>query len=334
MIFAVTGANGFLGVHIIHHLLSKGHIVKAIVRPGASLEEFKDVSKFYNRSQKELINLEWHHCELYDILGLQVIFEDADYVVHLAGMISYLQKDLDTMMKVNQDYTANVVNVALDAGVSKMLYCSSIAAITKNDKGDHLTEDVEWNNEVAHSNYGYTKHLGEYELWRGKEEGLDTIAINPGIILGFGDWNKGSNRLFKNAKTSFPFYSEGITGWVGVEDVATVVELLCLSDISGKRFILVSENKSFKEIADAMSDALGTKRSRIEIKGLLYMLTYAIVSIKEVLGLGGMLSKETVRSSVAVNYFENARIKAVLNFEFEDMKSVIQNATAGYKKSL
>jgi len=334
VIFAVTGANGFLGVHIIHHLLSKGHIVKAIVRPGAFLEEFNDVSKFYNRSQKELINLEWHHCELYDILGLQMIIENTDYVVHLAGMISYLQKDLDTMMEVNQEYTANVVNVSLEVGVKKMLYCSSIAAITKNDKGDPVTEDVEWNNEVAHSNYGYTKHLGEYELWRGKEEGLETVAINPGIILGFGDWDKGSNRLFKNAKTSFPFYSKGITGWVGVKDVAKVVELLCLSDISGERFILVSENKSFKEMADAMSDALGTKRSRVEIKGLLYKIAYAIMSIKEFLGIGGMLSKETVRSSVSVNYFENAKVRTALDFEFEDMKNVIQNATKGYKKSL
>jgi len=121
------------------------------------------------------------------MIGLKAVIEGSDHVMHLAGMISYLQKDYMPMLEVNQSYTANIVNACLSTSVKKLLYCSSIAAITKNSNGELITEDVVWNNEVQHSNYGYTKHLGEYELWRAQEEGLDTVAINPGIILGYGE---------------------------------------------------------------------------------------------------------------------------------------------------
>ena len=330
MTFAITGANGFLGVHIIHHLLLQGHKVKAIIRPSASLEEFSLITSTYELKKINAERLSWHECELYDILGLQEIINGCDYVMHLAGMISYLQKDLDTMMEVNETYTANIVNVALASGVSKLLYCSSIAAISKNKNGDPITEDTDWDKEISHSNYGLTKHLGECEVWRGQEEGLDTVVINPGIILGYANWDKGSNKLFKNAATSFPFYSEGITGWVGVQDVAQIAEQLCLSNIKKERYIIVSQNRSFKEMAFAMAESFGTKKPRTQIKGLLYNIAYAVVSVKEFLGIGGMLSKETVRASIAINRFDNTKIKKALDYQFEDMEEVVEKAVQFY----
>jgi nucleoside-diphosphate-sugar epimerase len=324
--FAITGANGFLGVHIIHHLLKQGHTVRAIIRSGASLAEFHKVKEFYNLKPDSYSQLIWYECDLYDTEELNGVFRGADYIMHLAGVISYLGKDFNRLLEVNQQYTANVVNVAKDAGVKKLLYCSSIAAIAKSGKEDRITESAEWDDELPHSNYGYSKHLGELELWRGAEEGLATVAINPGIILGYGDWTKGSNKLFGNAQKGFPFYSNGITGWVGVEDVARVAIRLCTSDIVGERYIVVAENKSFKEVADMMTTALGTKKPSIEIKGLLYKIAYYLIAFKEFVGLGGMLSRETVKASIAVNHFDNTKVKKALDFDFEDMDEVIRKA--------
>jgi dihydroflavonol-4-reductase len=321
--FAITGANGFLGVHIIHHLLKQGLTVRAITRPGASLAEFDKVKEFYNLSPDSYATLTWHECVLYDTEELDLVFSGVDYVMHLAGVISYLGKDFKRLLEVNQQYTANVVNVAKDAGVTKLLYCSSIAAIAKSGTEDIVRESAAWDDELPHSNYGYSKHLGELELWRGMEEGLASVAINPGIILGYGDWTKGSNKLFGNAQNGFPFYSNGITGWVGVEDVARVAIKLCNSDIVGERYIIVSENKSFKEVSDRMTSVLGTKKPSIEIKGLLYKIAYYLVACKEFIGLGGMLSKETVKASIAVSHFDNTKVKKALDFDFEDIDAVI-----------
>ena len=326
MIFAITGANGFLGVHIIHHLLKQGHTVRAITRPNGSLVEFDKVKAYYELTLESYGKLTWYECVLYDTEGLDFVFNGADYVMHLAGMISYLKKDLNRLLEVNQQYTANVVNVAKDAGVKKLLYCSSIAAIAKSGKEDVIKESAEWDDELAHSNYGYSKQLGELEVWRGSEEELAAVIINPGIILGYGDWTKGSNTLFGNAQKGFPFYSNGITGWVGVQDVARIAIKLCTSDSMGERFIVVSENKSFKEISDMMTAVMGTKKPTIEIKGLLFKTVYYLMAFKEFLGFGGMLSKETVKASVAVNHFDNTKVEKTLDFDFEDMETVIKKS--------
>lgn len=326
MNFAITGANGFLGVHIIHHLLQEGHEVRAIIRPGASLSEYDLVKEHYTLSEETYQRLTWHECLLYDTEGLHEIFTGADYVMHLAGKISYLKRDLLDLLEVNQSYTADVVNVAKDTGVRKILYCSSIAALSKSGLEQYVTEDTEWDDELPHSQYGYTKQLGELEIWRGIEEGLPAVVINPGIILGRGEWTKGSNTLFANAKKNFPFFSRGVTGWVGVSDVAKVATQLCVSNISSERYIVVSENKSFKEIADTMVSLMNSRKPFIEIKGLLYKLAYAAVSVKEILCLGGMLSKETVKGSVAVHRYDNTKLKKELGFDFEPMDDVLSNS--------
>lgn len=334
MIFAVTGANGFLGVHIIHHLLIQGHEVKAICRSTSSFSEFDRIRINYDLDEKIYQKLQWKVCDLYDMVGLEEVFSSSDYVVHAAGVISYHKADKQKLIRINQQYTANVVNAALAVGVKKLLYCSSIAAISKNNNNDLVTEDSVWSSEFPHSYYGLSKHLGEFELWRAKEEGLDVVVVNPGIILGFGDWHKGSNQLFKNAYRQFIFYSSGVTGFVGVEDVAIMIEKLCLSSINGERFILVSENMSFKEVAQMMAEEFERRSPFIEVKGILYRLIYGLVSLKELMGVKGMLSRETVRSSVSKNQFSNTKVTQALDIKFSPISHVIKKSCKQYKKSL
>jgi nucleoside-diphosphate-sugar epimerase len=324
--FAVTGANGFLGVHIIHHLLQLNHKVVAICRPNASLSEFELIKKAYSYKNIDYSLLQWNECELYDTDGLMEVFCNVDFVMHVAGTISYHKRDFEKLVRVNKDYTANVVNVALHCKVKKLLYCSSIAAISKTSDSSLITEDKEWDDKIPHSNYGLSKYLGECEVWRGAEEGLPVVVINPGIILGYGDFSKGSNKLFSNAQSSFRFYSQGITGWVGVNDVADIAIKLCLSDVVKERFILTSENVSYRQVANMMCAAFGSRRPTIEVNGLLYQFVYRLMALKEGLGIGGMLSKETVQASIAQNYFDNSKIKKALNVEFESMENVVKQA--------
>ena len=333
MIFAITGSTGFLGVHIIHHLLKMGHDVKAIHRSKSSFNEFELVKNFHNLSPSSYDKLAWHECELYDVVRLSEIFQECDYVIHLAGMISYSSKDQTKMIRINQTYTAHVVNAAINSSTKKLLYCSSIAAISKNDTHEIIDENVDWSSEQPHSYYGYTKHLGENEIWRGQAEGLSVAIVNPGIILGYGDWQKGSNQLFKNAFKEFWFHSMGVTGFVGVEDVSKMIEKLCLSEVNGERFILVSENKTFKSVAYKMANVFKKRVPFIEVKGIVYQLIYWLISIIEFIGLTGMLTRETVKASISKNYFSNEKVQAYLNMEFEPVDFVIEQASNGYKKS-
>jgi hypothetical protein len=75
-----------------------------------------------------------------------------------------------------------------------------------------------------------------------------------------------------------------------------------------------------------MTTALGTKKPSIEIKGLIYKIAYYLIAFKEFIGLGGMLSRETVKASIAVNRFDNTKVKKALDFDFEDIEEVISKA--------
>ena len=332
MTFAVSGSNGFIGVHIIHHLLKKGERVRALIRPGASTALFSAVCSVDPLTDQQLNQLEWVACNLYDTNSLIEALDGSDYVIHLTGFISYAKSDQIRLLEVNRDFTANMVDAALATGVKKLIYCSSTAALSKNNS-DLVVESKEWDAKLPHSFYGYTKHLGEIEVWRGIEEGLSAVIMNPGVVLGYGDWNSGSNKLFRNAYRNFPFYSEGVTGFVGVKDLARIAYKLCNLDISGEQFLIISENLQYREVANLMSDAMGKRRPSIGVKGSLYQLIYGLISLKEMLGMGGMLTRETVRASISKNHFSNNKVREMLNFQFEPISKVVEDAVEGYKKS-
>lgn len=333
MVFAVTGANGFLGVHIIHHLLKQQQDVLAIKRETGSLDEFERVKESGCYGDVSYEKLRWFNLELYDTEALFEVLEKADYVIHTAGLISYKKKDLNNLIRVNKEYTAHVVNMALLAGVKKIVYCGSIAAIQKQKEQEFVTEDNEWDNEAEFSNYGLSKYLGECEIWRGIEEGLPGVIVNPGVILGYGDWNKGSNKLFKNAFNEFKFYSTGKTGFVGVRDVAQLCYMLCVGAYTNERYILVAENKSYEEVTALMAKHFGKKPPSIAVQGVLYKLAYWFFGLAEVLNFSGLLTRETVKASVARKKYSNEKIREQLSFTFRPIDQVIEEATLWYKKS-
>lgn len=331
MKFSITGSNGFIGVHLIHHLLKNNHEVCALKRATSNLSEFEIVKEYYPETNYD--NFSWVDCDLNNPVTLDEVLFDSDIVVHLAGNISYLQKDLDALIECNVETTKNVVNSCLRNRTKKFIYCSSIAALSKNEKGNWIDENAQWDPSKTHSNYGYTKYLGECETWRAKEEGLDVIILNPGIVLGYGRKDKGSNSLFKNALTNFPFYSEGVTGFIDVEDVAKVISHFSISPIVNEQYIVISENKSYLEIANEMAMVANKKPPKIAVAGVLFSAIKMFVWIKEFLGFGGLITKETTKAAVDVNYYDNQKLKDALPFNLNPINICIENALKWYKKT-
>lgn len=97
------------------------------------------------------------------------------------------------------------------------------------------------------SDYSVSKFLAEREVWRSIAEGLNAVIVNPSIIVGAGNWNSGSCKLFTTVNNGFKYYTEGKTGYVDVRDVVKIVYALMESDITNERFILNSENVSYRD---------------------------------------------------------------------------------------
>jgi nucleoside-diphosphate-sugar epimerase len=91
----------------------------------------------------------------------------------------------------------------------KITSCKFGSRVGRLRDNETITEEMNWTPETSNSNYGESKYLAELEVWRGIGEGLEAVMVNPVIILGAGDWNGGSSKIFKSVYEEFPWYAEG-----------------------------------------------------------------------------------------------------------------------------
>ncbi len=330
----VTGANGFLGSYLVCELLRNGHKVKALKRQNSGLDEFEYISdiELGNKKTELLGNLSWEDADIEDILSLDKAFAGAEIVFHCAAMIGF-NGERERLMQVNAEGTANVVNACLNAGVRKLAYASSTAALGRTDGGAVINEETQWVEDDNNTVYAESKHLAELEVWRGVEEGLDAVIINPGIILGAGKWDKGSCRIFNTVYRGLRFYTKGINGYVGVNDCAAILSKLAFSEIRNQRFILVAENLSYLELFTLICKAFGIKIPPIEIK-----LSYK-PWISWIFKLNGMfnprssLSAETLSTSLKKHIYNNSSIKQE-GFAFESISELIARTCSAYQSAL
>ena len=251
----VTGGTGLVGSHLSLDLALTNANVRALYRTKSKLEEVKKIFSYYINNFETVFNkIEWVQTDILDIPALELVFKDVDYVYHAAAFISFNPKDFDLLQKTNVEGTANIVNLCIAHGIKKLCYVSTIGTIGPSLPGKKATEENEWTGQNANV-YALTKHAAEMEVWRGSQENLDIVIVNPGVIIGPGFWQTGSGTLFKTVKKLKKHYPPGGSGFVSITDVTKVMIGLMQSSITGQRFILVSENLSFKDILSKLSSS-------------------------------------------------------------------------------
>lgn len=318
----VTGGTGFLGAYIIKELVEKGFSVRAI-RRSKKLPTFIPSHVF--------TNVEWVDGDILDIVSLEDALDKVDTVIHSAAMISFSPGDKEEMYRVNVEGTANVVNLSLEYNLKRFVHISSVAALGRTPQADHVNEEKKWQDSKVNTHYAISKHLSELEVWRGIAEGLNAIIINPSTILGYGDWNTSSTRLFKNIYNEFPWYTLGINGFVDVEDVASVTVALMSSDISAQGFIVSSENWPFQKLFNVIADNFGKKRPFRRATPFLAQVAWRLEKIKALWGQAPLLTKESARVAHSQTYFNNSKIvHALPGFSFIPLEKSIERACKKY----
>ncbi|NLR78997.1 NAD-dependent epimerase/dehydratase family protein [Chitinophaga eiseniae] len=317
----VTGGTGFLGSYLIRALVAEGKPVRALYRQQPS-PRLQDLSG----------KIEWVQGDILDVCSLEDAMAGVSQVYHCAAVVSFQDGDKDRLTKINIEGTANVVNMALDAGVKKLLYVSSVAAIGRAKENAAVNEECEWEDSKNNSRYSISKFQGEMEIWRGIAEGLDAVIVNPSIILGAGFWNDGSGALLKNAWKEFPYYTAGVNGFVDVEDVVEVMIRLMDSNISGERFILSADNWSYQQLFTTMARELGKKPPHIAAKPWMAEVVWRIEKIKGMLtGKHPLVTKETARTAQMKVYYENRKVLDTLpGFEFRPLEDTIQHIATAF----
>jgi nucleoside-diphosphate-sugar epimerase len=321
----VTGGTGLVGSHLLYHLCLEDGVIRAIYRTESSLENVKKVFSYYTDDQTLFSRIEWFKANITNVPSMIPAFFDVKKVYHCAAFISFNPKDYREMRKVNIYGTAIIVNLCIDAKVDKLCFVSSIAAVGDSLKNKIITEEDEWNKELDNSGYSITKFGAEMEVWRASQEGVDVVIVNPGVILGSGFWESGSGKLFSQVYNGFNYYTEGVTGFVSVQDVVKPMILLMNSDVKNERFILISENKSFKEIFYLIADALGKKRPSKKIKPWQTNVFWKFAwLLSKITGNEPLLTKYSAKSAHSISEYSSEKIQNTLNYKFEDLENSIK----------
>lgn len=317
----VTGGTGLVGSHLLFGLVRSGKKVRALKREKSDLSQIKKIFSLYDANPGILLeNIEWVTGDITDIYSLYEAMEGVEQVYHTAAMVSFHPADKPEMFKINVDGTANVVNACLFKGVKKLCNVSSIAALGNSENGEYIDEETRWKNSGKNSRYSLSKYAAEREVWRGTIEGLPAVIVNPSVIIGPGDWNKGSSALFQQVWDGLKFYTRGVNGYVDVHDVAKAMILLMDSDIENSRFIVSSENLDYLEVFSMIAEGLGKKKPSMKATAFLRQMAWRAEMLRSAFTGGKpLITRETARTSAQKYYYSNEKIRTTLGFEFIPM---------------
>ena len=328
----ITGATGLVGAHLAVLLLEKKETVKALYRSENKINQVKSFFELYQKSDL-FEKIDWIKGDILDIPSLEAAMQNVKYVYHCAAHISFDPSEADQLTQVNVEGTANVVNMALSTGVVKLCHVSSIAALGDPKSADEIVdENTDWDAAKPHSDYALSKYGAEHEVYRGYFEGLDMVIVNPGVILGAGFWQQGSGVLFDQIAKGLPFYSKGQTGFVRAWDVVQIMIIAMNSQVVNDRFIIISETKTFEDIAFKIADALGAKRPRFEAKPWMTTLGYKLdYLISKLLFKKRHLSRAMAKSMHSKENFSNQKALQAFDFAFEKIDQVILELAKKYR---
>lgn len=322
----VTGATGFLGAQLVVQLLETELLVKCIKRENSkippALIPYQD-------------KIEWVTADILDFSDLDDAFEGITKVYHCAALISFEPSLKKKMLAINAEGTANVVNFCLEHEVEKLVHVSSISALGNSKNNELIDEKLFWEGFEAHDVYAVSKYRAEMEVWRGINEGLNAVIVNPSVIIGEDAGTTGSGAIFETVRNGLKYYTQGGTGFVDVKDVAKTMILLMNSEVSAERFIISNQNYTYKDLFSEIAKAFGLAVPKEEAKPWMLSLAWKANSLKNFFtGSKGGLTKATAKSAANFNRFDNSRIKKQLaGFEFQSINQSITKIANSLKIS-
>jgi len=322
----VTGGTGLVGAHLLLRLTEENRKVRAIYRNKKNISKTENFFKLMNK-ETLFSKIEWFEADINDIPALEEAFGNIKEVYHCAAMVTFTSSENEKMQKANIEGTANMVNLSLAFDVKKFCHISSIATLDETIIGTNLiNETSNWNINGFHSDYAISKFGAETEVWRAAQEGLNVVIVNPGVIFGVGFPDQGSGEIITKMKSGFPFYTDGKTGVVSANDVVSCMIGLMDNNIFNQRFILVSENISYKDLFEKISKLLNKKTNFLEAKKWMLALAWridwlltAIIPNKK-----RSLTKDLATASFTKDLYINDLIKKTLNFEFESSNTFLR----------
>jgi dihydroflavonol-4-reductase len=316
---------------LLYRFRESGKNIIATYRDLKSLDKTREIFESYEKGAGAQVDyFQWKQSDILEIPSLEIAMQNVTTVYHCAAAIDHLP--FEEMKNINMRGTENVINVALAAGVKKFCHVSSIAALGEAVGNRAVNEDDFFNLDGLNTNYAITKFGAEMEAWRGTQEDMDVIIINPGVIIGEGNWKSGSGQLISKTASGNKFYTNGSSGFIDVRDVTKAMKYLTESDLKNDRYILVSENKTYREVLDLIALSLQKPKPNIQLKSGVLKLISHLLKVPNLLGFSTRLSMAKVQSMTSKTKYSNTKIRKILNFELTPLEETIDRVATFYRQ--
>lgn len=322
----VIGATGILGAHVVLQLLQNNQAVIAGKQKTSDLKKVEKLFSYYDPNYKQFFEkIKWVDIDVTDVYSIEEALEGITSVYNCSGFVSFNKADRKKLFQINEGGAANVVNACLQKNIAALCHVSSIATVNNLDYIVPLNESVFWKSSGKESDYAISKHNGEREVWRGIEEGLNAVIVNPGVILSSGFWDQSSSQLFNVCYKGNKFYTDGKAGYIAAQDVAACMITLVEQRLFANRYILIEENYSFKEILSLIQTQLNQPKPSINAgKNLLNLARIMDAFICMFSGKPCRITKPVIHAGLNKQVFSNAKIKAVFLKGFIPVNQAIE----------
>jgi len=319
----LTGATGFVGHHVARELAVQGAALRLLVRKSSNLANLEGIPG------------ETHVGDLSDPASIKPALEGCDALMHVAADYRLWIPDPQAMYRANVDGTRELLRLAREAGVRRVVYTSSVATMGFRSDGLIVNEDtpVSLDNMVGH--YKRSKFLAEQEAIAAANAGQPVIILNPTTPIGSHDSKPTpTGRIFVDfLNRKFPAYVDTGLNLVDVQEVARTHAAALETGTPGQRYILGGENLTLKQILDKMSAITGIPSPTVEIP---FAIAAAYAFFEEnitgrLLGKEPRATLEEVRMGRKKMYASSARAQQELGFRVTPVYPAMRSAIEWFR---
>jgi len=319
----VTGATGFIGANLVRALLKQGYEVRALVRPGS------------DRRNLEGLEIDLAEGDVRDLGSIRRALDHCNLLFHLAALYSFWARPRRLFYDINVEGTRNALQAALEQGVERAVYTSSVATIGVRKDGKPADEETPLDPGEIISDYKRSKYLAErVALKFAKDKGLPVVIVNPSFPVGPYDLKPTpTGRVildFLNRR--MPAYVETGMNIVDVEDVAKGHILAAERGKPGERYILGGENLKMKELLTILSEITGLPAPQVRLPyHPILALSYLNVTFCRLSGREPRLTPETIRMARHYMFYDPSKAVRELGLPQTPAREALRKAVEWFQ---
>lgn len=323
----ITGANGFIGAHLLRSAVARGYRPIAFVQRGTSLAPIADLDGRYERVEGDLL----------DVASVDAFVARCEAVFHFAGLNRYWVRDRTLFHDVNVAGARNLAQACLGHRVQRLVHASSCITLGASDAPVPRDEDATYNLAFPFP-YGETKKAGEDEIKRlVRERGLPAVIVHPASAIGEQDFAPTpiGKPIADIARGRWPVYVAGGACFIDVHDVVRGSWLAMERGQLGRQYLLVGENLTNRQFITRVAELAGVARPRLELPGPLLGLAGAIGEwvADRVTHRPPLLTSGMARLTETFLFFDGTRAERELGFAARAVTPAIERCLRWFREA-